>query len=226
MRGYTNSGQLVSTLIGRSNGNTITGQWTNACDQQTGNITIEVRNGELVKVSGSPTPNTRWSTTNNPPRALINSCPQGSPGQATEVQKQQLSLTKTVYIVDHDTISKNETGERTFTKTLRVRRPQSNGTQFSAFFPSSNKTRFCVDNEVRSDDWDKVWIDSNGNANLGVEVKLYEGTDCNGRLIGTYAYRKILTVAPGQTARYEVSLPTNEGSSVRVTYTLSNRTTR
>ncbi|TCD57885.1 hypothetical protein [Synechococcus sp. BS55D] len=226
MRGYTNSGQLLNTLIGRTRGNRITGRWTNACDQRSGNITLEVRNGELVKVSGSATANTRWSTTNNPPRTLRNSCPQENPEPRAQASKQVLSLTKTVYIVDHDSLSRNETGQRTFSKTLQLKRPQSNGTRFSAFFPSSNKTRFCVDNEVRSDDWDKVWIDSNGNANLGVEVKLYEGTSCRGRLIGTYVYRKILTVAPGQTGRYEVPLPSNEGSSVRVTYTLSNRTAR
>ena len=226
MRGYTNSGQLVNTMIGRTSGNRITGRWTNTCNQRSGDITLEVRNGKLVKLSGSPTINTRWSATSNSPGALNNSCPQGNPEPSTQASKQVLSLTKTVYIVDHDSLSRNETGRRRLSKTLQLERPQSNGTRFSAFFPSSNKTRFCVDNEVRSDDWDKVWIDSNGNANLGVEVKLYEGTSCRGRLIGTYVYRKILTVAPGQTGRYEVPLPSNEGSSVRVTYTLSNRTAR
>ena len=101
-----------------------------------------------------------------------------------------------------------------------------------------NRSYHCAGGEVRSNDWDEVIIDRNGNAKLYVGMRLYERSSCsnsdldakfNSRDDGRLSpyFSPYITVSPNSSKTKLAKITNRESGSddyVQITYKLINRT--
>ena len=223
MKGYSNRGQLLNTFVGRTIGSAITGSWRNNCNNSSGNATLQYHSGDIIKVNGTATTNTRWSRTNRRPINLTTNCPNtgggNQPPQQQATKRQRLTLTKKIFVYDQNFARPDKSSTKDFQKNLTVNRPERN-TQSSSFY--SSYLANCVGN-TKSLDKDSVKVDTNGKAYLNIKIRLREGTSCSNSIqIGSHDANNFLSVVPGQSSSRAITVKGTGGSKVKITYTLTN----
>ena len=229
MKGYSDKGRLLNTFIGRTIGNAITGSWRNNCNNISGTATLQYHSGDIIKINGTATNNTRWSRTNRRPRNLSTSCPgTGSTPTPTpqQVSKQKLTLKREIWVYDQNIIGSNQKGTRTQTNSITIERPTRNpsnlAAKLAALKPFPN-AKHCVGN-TNAVDKGSVYVDKEGVARFYFSIKLKEGSCTGGVQIGSKNYPNFITAAPGRTVTRWYKVNGTGGSKVKVTYTLTNQT--
>ena len=221
MKGYSDKGQLLNTFVGRTIGNAITGSWRNNCNNISGTATLQYNSGDIIKINGTTTTNTRWSRTNRRPINLSTTCP-GTESTPTptpqQASKQKLTLKRQIWVYDQNMIGSNQQGTKTQTNIITIERPTRNSSTLS--FPNA---KHCIGN-TNSVDKSSASVDKEGVARFNFSIKLKEGSCTGGLQIGSKNFSNFITAAPGRTVTRSYRINGTGGSKVKITYTLTNQT--
>jgi hypothetical protein len=225
MKGYSSSGLLLNTFVGRTIGSAITGSWRNNCNSRSGSLTLQYHSGDIIKVNGAITANTRWSRTNSRPANLTTNCPNTGGNQPAQPQaeskKQKIILKREIWIYDQNLIGSNKQGTTSKIHSITIERPtRSNSLSPSISFPNA---RHCIGN-TNSLDKASAKVDDEGLARFVFSIQLKEGSCTGGVPIGSFNYAPSINVAPGQSVTRSYGVDGVGGSKVKITYTIFNQT--